>query len=186
MPRPTLDQVRTNEYAVVYMWNFEFGVVPPCLQGYLPSDQKLNILCSTAGLPKATNMPTDIRVRGHRHKQPGIMEYSTTIVINFLETVDNEISEMIWNWREACWASNTGTSWLTNDVVGEIVLTRTDRQENDIWWYILKGTYLEDYDYSSELSDSSPDALKFALTISYDYFTEGSKDRDETTSKGEE
>jgi hypothetical protein len=169
--RPTIEQIRqVADFATVYHWYFSIDKYPAV--GDLPEGTELNLRCATSALPKSTINATEVNIRGHKIKQPGIMTYENTLTINFLETVDNIVSTFIREWREICYESITGAQNTKADVEAIIKLVRLDRTDTPIWEYVLHGCYLESYDYGGELSDTASDAFRLAITISYDYFVD--------------
>jgi len=167
--RPELEQVMNlGDLATVYQWGLEFTKAPN-IEGW-PSSEQFNLRCVSTDVPKLTNTPIEITIRGHKTKQPGVPSYSGTITLTFIEAVDNVISEAIMNWREAIWATNTGVHGKLEDIHAEILLTRFDRQDNPIWQFELKGCVLDDYDpIGGQLADQG-EILRPTMTIGYIYF----------------
>lgn len=170
MARPTIDNIRDlGDFATVYKWYLSIDTPPPGVASFPDSDQ-LNFRCISADLPKLDGQSIEVTLHGHKVKQPGIHNYSGTITLTFVETIDNLITEAFRQWREACYESKTGIQKSNNDVKAVIRLTRLDRQDVEIYSYKLIGCYLETFDPGGTLSDSANDTFKPVCTISYDYF----------------
>lgn len=171
MARPTIDQIRSLEdFATTYNWNMSVVKFPSI--GDYPAGNDLNLRCVSVDLPKMNGASIEVNIRGHKVKQPGIYTYEGTLTFTFVETVDSTITEFFKQWREACWQSKTGVQGKKSETEGTLRIARLDRQDNEIYEYILTGCYLESYDTGGQLTDQGGDALKPTLTISYDYFTD--------------
>ena len=171
MPRPTIEQIRSvTDFAPMYRWEIGFSQNPIVFAGLTSED--LDLRCESAELPKSTNTPIEINIRGHKIKQPGITNYQGTLPLTFIETVDSKISRLLKNWREACWEPNTGVSRPKKDLEVDVVLTRLDNEDNPIWEYTMLGCFCEDYEAGGTMDGVSSEVLKPILTLSYDYFTD--------------
>ena len=174
MPRPTIEQIRgIGDVTSLFRWNLNFVAFPSV--GSYPASQDLNLRCETAELPKLTITPTEINLRGHKVKQQGIGTYTNTLPITFIETIDNVIANFFREWREACWETRTGKSNTKENVEARIKINRLDNEDNEIWFYELIGCFLEDYEAGGTLDGTTSEPLKPSITISYDYFKDGSK-----------
>lgn len=170
MARPTIDQIRSlGDFATLINWNLSFVTVP---SGVGFTSDGFNFRCESTDLPKWTGTSTEITIRGHTVKQPGIYRPSNQITLTMNETVDNYITRGIKQWRELCWATGTGVAQTKQSVEAIVRLTRNDRADNAIYSYLLYGVFLEDYDPGGQLQSSSADVVKPTLTLSYDYSKE--------------
>lgn len=174
---PVIDNIRmTADFATVYQWDVKFLTWPaaPIAGGIgWPDDADLNFRCESTDIPVSTNSSITVAIRGHKVKQPGIQEYGMTFTLHFVETVDNRISHFIRNWREACSRSQTAHQFTKAELDATILITRLNRQLLPIWEYKLIGCWLESYTLPN-LDGSTSDALKPGMTLSYDYFLDGS------------
>jgi len=170
MARPTIEQLRgLGDFATTYQWSLSFALSP---QAFAFSED-FNLRCLTAEVPKVTNEPIDIRIRGHHIKQPGISDSTHTITLTFQETVDSYISTGILLWRNACQEMITGIQQSNEVVKANILLNRLDRQDNIIWSYLLRGCFLEDYDPVGGELNSDTGLITPSMTLSYDYHIDG-------------
>jgi len=172
MARPTVDNLRSlGDFQTTVDWDIQFIELPAVLSDYLPED--LNLQCESTDIPKSSGTSTDVWLRGHKSKQPGLWTPVGTITMTMNETVDGYVREFIRRWREACWQSRTGIQQTKSDVEAQIMLYQLDRQNNYQYQYHMIGVYLEDYDTGGQLQAQSADLLKPTLTLSYDYFIDG-------------
>lgn len=170
MPRPTIDQIRSiGNVTQLFRWNLIFAAFPTGVAG-APSTNDLNLRCETATVPKLTNTMTEVKIRGHKINQPGRGDYSSNIVLTFVETIDNKVHSFLRAWREACWQVKTGVQVAKADAEAIIALQRLDHTDKAIWEYKLTGCILQDYEASGTLDSSSQEPVKPSMTIVYDYF----------------
>ncbi len=170
MARPTIDQVRSiGNVTQLFRWNVIFAQFPKAVAG-APRTEDLNLRCETTSVPKLTNTMTEIKIRGHKVNQPGRGDYSPSIELVFLETVDNKIHSFIKSWREACWKTKEGTQASKADAEAIIAIQRLDHTDKAIWEYKLIGCLLQDYVPAATLDSSTQDPVKPSMTIYYDYF----------------
>lgn len=169
--RPEIDDVRALTFASMIRWKVDFTNVPSEIAS-LFNDGALSLVAETSEVPKATNLPMEIRLKGHKVKQPGITEYQGTLTVTFLETVDNVVSKAIKAWRDIIWEARTGKSKndVSKNLKGVITLTMLDNEDNPRWEYVLHGCYLEDYEAGGVFDGVTPDAQKPSMILSYDYF----------------
>ncbi len=171
MARPNVRNIKSlPDFATTYNWNI--GIVTPAsaVSGF-PKTDDINFRAFSTTVPKAMNQPVEISIRGHKIKQPGILDYDRQITLTMVETVDSVVSKWISAWREACWKTVDGTADERESTEADLKIERLDRQDNTIQTLILYGCWLEDYDPTGgELGDFNPEAIKPNMTISYDYF----------------
>ena len=168
MARPTIDQIRgIGNVTQLFRWNLIFAQFPQGLAAP-PASDALNLRCESATLPKLTGTNTEVKIRGHKVNQPGIHNYSGTIQLTFVETVDNTIHNFLKAWREICWQTRTGIQLPKNQVEAVVLLQRLNQQDVAIWEYKLIGAFLSDYEPGGTLNNDGSDPLKPALTLSYD------------------
>lgn len=167
MARPTIDNLRSvTDFATTYNWNLSFTRFPTGVAS--PPDQDVNIRCTSTTVPVMTNSIVTVNLRGHKVHQPGIGEYSGTIVLNFVEGIDSKIDTWIRAWREACWQTKTGVAKRKSETEAIITITRLNRQDQPIWNYKLTGCFLQAYEQPALGGDSS--AFLPVMTLQYDYF----------------
>jgi len=169
MTRPSLDQIRgIADFTNLFRWNLIFTEFPASVPGFNSED--FNIRCESAELPKLTGQTIVQNLRGHQVRQGGIYNYSPTITLTFVETVDNKIHNFLRQWREQMWATNTGISASKADNEAIIQLQRLNNQDDPIYEYKLIGALLEDFDFGGTLDGVTSDALKPTMILAYDRF----------------
>lgn len=168
--RPTKGQVRQiGEVAQAFRWGISFARQPPAVS--VP--ENFNLQCTSTEMPKTeAGQLIDINIRGHHIQRPGIYDDTHTIALNFIETVDSQISEFLRTWREAVWSRDVGVQQPLALCTGDLILIRLDNMDNPIWKYVLKGCYIQDYEPGGELGGDTSDALRPVLTLYYDTFTD--------------
>lgn len=166
MSRPALEEIRSlGNFAHNFRWNMKIVKID------WEQDMQ-NVRCVSSGIPKRTGTSTEIMVRGHKVKQPGVYNYEGTLTFTFVETVDRAVLTSIENWVEGCWETNTGVTLSNADVKSEVVLELLDNLDNVISTYALHGCFPESFDpIGGDLTDGSDAGLsKPTLTLSYDYY----------------
>jgi len=177
MARPTLLQVRTlGDIMVSNLWDVAISA-PTIIKDHSSAfTGDVNFRAISAEIPKRTGTSLDITIRGHKIKQPGDYDYSGTITLTLLESDTNSpVHNFIRNWREQIIGTNTGYQGKKADIEAIVTLTRLNRQNGisnvpGTTW-TLYGVYLEDYELG-DLNETG-DIIQPALTLSYDYFTDG-------------
>ena len=171
---PNIENIRSiSDFATVYQWSVEFILATTVTGGVpYPSSEQLDWRCESHEIPNASNNAIAVQIRGHKVFQPGIMDYSNTIALTFVETVNNMMSNFLRSWREACWHSVDGAQHEKLDTDAVIRLVRLNRQLHPIWEYQLRGCWLQSYTQGT-LDGSTSDAMKPNLTIQYDYYLDG-------------
>lgn len=171
MARPTIDQVRSiGNVTQLFRWNVIFAQFPKAAVAGAPRPEDLNLRCESTTVPKLTNTMTEVKIRGHRINQPGRGDYSPSIQLVFLETVDNKIHNFIRSWREACWKTKEGTQASKADAEAIIAIHRLNHLDVPIWEYRLIGCLLQDYEAAATLDSQEQAPVKPSMTIFYDYF----------------
>lgn len=168
----THDNIRAlGDFATLIKWNFKVLKAP----ANVPTPNLLNFRVLSTDVPKTdAGQTTDIFIRGHRVRQPGIMKSVDSIVLTLAETTDNAVNTWLRNWREACWQTKTGIQGRKADVEAIVQIERLNRQNNPIWQYTMKGCFLEDYDgVGGQLDGENSDIMRPTLTLSMDYFEDG-------------
>jgi hypothetical protein len=169
--RPSLDNIRgLPDFASLYRWNLIFDQPPSGIAA--PTTEELNLRCTSATIPKVTGSAFPISIRGHKTQNPGIWDTSGTIVLTFIETVDNKVLNFIQSWSNACWEMNTGISKTKSELTAIVRLERLDRQDNPVREYKLEA-FLSDYSPGGDLG-ADGDTLSPTITLSYDKFEENS------------
>lgn len=179
MSRPSMANVRSlPDFATVYNWNISMPRPPmaPIMITTMDVESEFNLRCFSTDVPKKDPVGNiDIWIRGHHTKQPGIYDATHTLNLAMLETVDNKISTFLRAWREACYESNTGSQSTKDNVSAIVRLSRLNRQDEEIWEYIITGCFLESYEPTggTPLDGSTSDIIRPTMILSYDDFTDG-------------
>lgn len=169
MTRPTIEQIRAiGDFATLIRWNLKITKFPTAISTTMTSEN-FNLRVETTDVPKATNAPIDVNIRGHKVRQPGITSYTNTLNVQCVEDVKSTVSSFLKAWREICWKTGDGTSFPKAQAEGKLLLERLDNQDNVIWKYEIIGVFLEDYE-TPNLDGTSSDVLRPSMIFSYDYF----------------
>lgn len=173
MARPSITNISSlGDFATGLHWNMYF-LTPPTGAGFTTlSNSDFNFRCISTEVPSYQSQPTQIAIRGHVIKQPGIYTPNGEITFTMAETIDNKVSIMLKSWRELCWASQTGVQQTKANCQATLFLERLDRQDNQIWYYIIYGAFLEAFDPVGPggLGDMSDNIITPTIRLSYDYF----------------
>jgi len=173
--RPNLEALRNlGNFTQSFRWYVEFESLPSALGSFSSDD--INFRAESTGLPKLATTSSEIQIRGHKVKQPGIAEYQGPITLTCIETIDNKIASFVKAWKELCWQTEEGSTGKTQnmaDLQAVMRITRLDNMDQPIWWYKLFGCYLESTEYG-DLDGTTADPFKPALSITYQYYNEGS------------
>lgn len=179
MARPTLEDIRHNigDAMVSNLWSVGFVRSPDALNNQGQFFDELNFRAVSAEVPKRTGNSLEITIRGHKVKQPGDYDYSGQITLTLVESdFDSPVHAFIRAWREAIIGTNTGYQAPKSEIETEVVLQRLNRQNQDnlngATTWTLVGVYLEDYELG-EMTETG-DIIQPSITLSYDYFYEGS------------
>jgi hypothetical protein len=172
--RPSLEGLRNiGNWTQTFRWWVDIEEPPPAVT---VDSEAINFRAESIEIPKANPMSTEIIIRGHKKKQIGIVDYTNTIALTCVETVDNVVSQFVRDWREACWQTDNGSTGISHsqkDVEARIKIMRLDNRDNPIWQYILYGCFLETFEPGGPLDGATPEPLKPAITVSFDYFNDG-------------
>ena len=167
-----------GDFATVYQWNITLPSSPitsPII-GASDVEDDFNLRCFSSEVPKRAPVGAqDIWIRGHHVKQPGIYDSTHTLTLVFLETVDSLVASMMKAWRDACWDPVTGQQLSKENLEADVRLVRLNRQDEEIWEYILHGCFYEDGDPTggTPLDGSTSDIIRPSMILSYDWFEDG-------------
>ncbi len=175
MARPTLENIRSlSNFTQLFRWEIAFSKAPKAIA--FPGNDAINWRAESSSLPTFNPTASEVIIRGHKVKKPGVGDWGNTITLTMIETIDSVISQFISDWRFACWSVENGVQGLQydkKDIEANILLVRLDNLDIPIWKYELIGCFPETTEAGGELGaeDSSP--LKPSISISFDYFKEG-------------
>lgn len=172
MARPDINSLRQMGDMVTNInWDLQIIKFPSGIPNVLTS-QDFNIRCESTDVPRSTGQSVEVNIRGLKKKQPGLYVPQGTLSMTMIESVDNKITRFIRNWREGCFNMKTGSQLEINQVQATVRLVRLNRQNREIYEYVIYGVYLEDSDPGGQLGNASADLIRPTLTLSYDYFDE--------------
>ena len=173
MARFELDTLRQlPDYQEVTRWDLSIIQLPSALSFPLPVSEMMNIRCETSTIPKRTNQKMEVSTRRFKIRQPGITDYEGVLTLTFNETVDAAIKRFAKAWLDLIQAPNTGKSLPVSQLKAIIRLELLSRDDEPVYFYNLKGCFLEDSDFGSLEAETS-EVQKPSLTISYDDFEDG-------------
>lgn len=168
---PNIDQVRTlGEIQSTVHWQVIMS--PP--SGVHGDSGSLDLRAISSDIPKVTGKATELSIRGHKVKYPGIPEVAGSIELTFVESINQTITKTISDWRQLCYNVQTGAMGSKARVTGTVILRRLARDGSTVvWTYELIGAFLEDYTVP-KLQGTQDENYQASMRISYDYFTEHS------------
>lgn len=169
MSRITIEQLRSVlPMQAVYKWKLA-GILMPGTSIEVPNAADLDVRCVSTELPKKTESPMEISIRGHKIRQPGIYDYSHQIVMTFIESTNNFIHEFLNDWLTLCHDPETGASVPKADLEATILIHLLDVGDDPTWQYELIGCYPNDYELGT-LDGQTADSMQPTITLNYDYF----------------
>ena len=175
--RPTINQIRSlTDFCPTYRW--DMSVVLPAAVAQAINSYELNLRTTSASLPKRTVEAIDIANRGHRIRREGITQFSQSLTLSTIGTIDTMIHKAVRNWHMMCWSDDGNTVYgrmSSNnpaDRQATFTLTALNNTDQGYWQYLIYGAWLEDSDFGDFQSDSS-DIQRPTLSFSYDYFIDG-------------
>lgn len=171
--RPTIEEIRNvSNYTDVYRWNLIFASFPVIgtLGNILPwpSSNDLNIRCESTTMPKVTNEKILVNIKGQKVYQSGQATYSSTLQLNFVDTVDVKIQNFFNTWTQVVWQTRTGISQPKLRQEATIILHQLNSLDIPIYQFTLYGCFMTDFDNGS--MSSASEVRKPTATLSYDYY----------------
>jgi len=175
-PRPSITDVRNiSNYTDIYRWNLIISSFPllGSLGGVLPfpSSNEINLRCESLVIPKMQNTKIEVNIRGHKVFQSGTAQYTNTMLLTMVDTVDQVVMNFIKTWRELVWQTRTGISQPKLQQEATIILHQLNSLDQPIYQYTLIGCFLEDFDNGSLTNESN--VRRPTVTLSYDYYDDG-------------
>lgn len=171
--RPTIEQLRyLTDFGPNYRWDANF-VLPAAVAAAI-SSADFNIRATSMTIPKRTVDVIEIANRGHKIFREGITNFSQTITVSTIATVDGMIHKACRNWGQMQWSDNIGamSTTVAKDRQGIVSLRALNNADVGYWQYTIIGAWLQDSDFGEYGSDSS-DIIRPSLTIQYDYYVDG-------------
>lgn len=171
--RPTIEQLRyLTDFGPNYRWDTLF-VLPPAVSAAI-NTAELNIRTTSMTIPKRTVQVIEIANRGHKIFREGITDFSQSITLSTIATVDAMTHKAVRNWGQMQWSDNLGrmSTIVAKDRQALITLSALNNMDMSYWQYTIIGAWLQDSDFGEYGSDSS-DIIRPSLTLQYDYFVDG-------------
>ena len=171
--RPTIEQLRyLTDFGPNYRWDTGF-VLPAAVSAAINSAE-LNIRTTSMSIPKRTVDVIEISNRGHKIFREGITNFSQSITLSTISTVDAMIHKAVRNWGQMQWSDNVGamSTIVAKDRQGLATLKALNNADVGYWQYTIIGAWLQDSDFGEYGSDGS-DIIRPSLTLQYDYYVDG-------------
>ena len=160
MPRPTIAEIRSiTDFQKPYMWELSFLRLPNFVE---VNPFRVNLQCLSAEVPKKTGQTATLLMRGHQIFDPGIYNVQGTMQLTFVETIDNQVRNLIQQWEDAC-ANKTGTF---TQLTGDLRLVTMNNQEEPNYEYWLLWAFLEDSNINP-LDGGTSDPMQPTITLRY-------------------
>lgn len=164
MARPSLKTIAAlADVQTTYKWDMSFT------KSRYGVSAGTNLRCLSTTLPKRTNEPIELKVRGHTFKQPGQVNESGTIELQFYETTDVHVTEFIERWAEAASSPDEGKGKPNSEVFNELLIRLLDRNDSGVKEYQLLNVFVEDYDLGP--LDGENSAMMPTVTLAYSGFS---------------
>lgn len=171
MPKVELNQVRAlNDVVHLNDWVIKFVTVPsgPGIEAFADG---VDIRAISVDIPRATLLPIQVDIRGHRYFVPGDTEFTPTLTLTLLETADMNVSDAMLKWREWAYETMTGYKNPVDDIKADLKLFLLNRQLQPIWEFTLYGAWPTDFDPGGQLvGDKGADVMRPTVTLQYDFF----------------
>jgi len=169
--KPTIDSIREGVGDPQFLHNWKLNIVKFPAVGTYPDPEALNWRCATSDIPTASVLNSSIVIRGHTvHYPSGIIKYSETLTLSFIEDTDGTVKEFIRQWREASAQTRTGKSNKKSQVEAIFELVLLGKEDEDAWRINLIGCIYENSNLQSLESGANASIQTPTLTIKYDIF----------------
>jgi hypothetical protein len=171
MPDLTIENVRQlGEFAKAYNWKLQFLTAPNVLP--FPTDDEVAILCTEAETPKYADESFDVDLTVGRIPVLGKAVPVGTQTFSFVETVDNPISN--WLYQLSLLTNNiiTGKQGNIEDIAFDIRLTRLDNQKVGVYEFKSIRCFIAEYDSSGGAFGVDSEVVRPTVTLRYLAFTE--------------
>jgi hypothetical protein len=171
--KPNYDDVRTlNDPQFLHNWKLNIIKLPAV--GTYPDPEAINWKCTTSDIPTASILNASVVVRGQTvHYPSGIVKYTETLNLNFIEDTDGTIKEFIRQWREVSGATRTGKSNKKANIEAIFELVNLDSEDADAWRITIYGCIFDNATLGSLESGANASIQSPVLTIKYDIFEDG-------------
>jgi hypothetical protein len=82
----------------------------------------LDIRAVSVDIPRATLLPIQIDIRGHRYFVPGDTEFQPTLTLTLIETDDMNVLDAMNKWREFAYETMTGYKEQVDNIKADLKL----------------------------------------------------------------
>ncbi len=167
--KPQFDNVKSlNDPQFLHNWKMDIKFPS---KGTYPDPDAISWRVLTSDIPTASVLHASMTVRGHTVAYPsGIVKYTETLAMTFIEDKDGTVKEFMRQWREACAETRTGKAGKKSEVEARITLTMLDTQDNSTFSITLYGCMYENSNLNSLENGSAANMQQPQLTIRYDIF----------------
>ena len=180
MPRPQLDQVRASGRIITnYNWNISI-IRPPLIPFWAPGAVLLNLRCVTATEPAYSSAAAlEFTIRNQTVAQPGVVKCSRVFEITVVETDNLDMRKLFVPWIQATYDPVTGVATPMEAVVGDIMLTRMNKQDIPIWEYIIFGAFPILFNdgagaaFAGGAAAGGANFITCSVNFAYTYFNQG-------------
>lgn len=167
--RPSLEEFRQlGQHMTTYNWGIQFLGLPSALTGFSSAD--LNTRARSTTLPSRSIEPIELRLRGHKAFQPGMVNYGNTLSITLYETIDTKVQDFLNAYTDLLWTPVIGTSVPKLSNQCSFLLTLLDSEDKAVKYYTIIGAWLQDFKPSGDLQSDSSTVLEYNAIFQYDYY----------------
>lgn len=167
--RPSIEEIRNlGMHASYYNWGLQFVSVPGGISGFTSSD--LNTRAISFAPPTRQQDNSEIRLRGHRVHQHGIMNYEGDLSLTLHETVDSKVGTFLEAWMDLQWAPISGVQVPKSLNQAVFLLTLLDSQDVARKYYTIYGAWPYSINPGGDYGADNSDTVKWTVNFHYDYY----------------
>jgi hypothetical protein len=134
----------SGDIAMVFNWEMKINTSGLLID--TPSDDIINIRCTDIQLPEPAIEDLQLNVKSFKIELVGRPLVKQEFTATFFDTIDNGITEFLYDWNREVSDPVTGVQAPLDDVRADITVTRFDRQwETPLYQYNFIGAHLHNY-----------------------------------------